>query len=241
GNDRIESTRYATLYGSTVVAVDNSTVIGVRPSETLGNPDLVWEKTQTTNIALDLALLNNRVNLTADFYNNESKNLLLKANIPTSTGYNTQFQNVATLRNRGVELSLNTLNVRNDDFQWKSAFNITFNRSKVGRLFGSAGNDYMITSYESRINFYTQVGGPISNFYGYKYDGVYTTDDFTQNGDDGYTLKDGVASLKGKDRSSVKPGDVKYLPIMGETDANGNPVWSPEDRTDLGNPEPKFF
>ncbi|PRD54227.1 SusC/RagA family protein [Sphingobacterium gobiense] len=241
GNDRIESTRYATLYGSTVVAVDNSTVIGVRPSETLGNPDLVWEKTQTTNIALDLALLNNRVNLTADFYNNESKNLLLKANIPTSTGYNTQFQNVATLRNRGVELSLNTLNVRNDNFQWKSAFNITFNRSKVGRLFGSAGNDYMITSYESRINFYTQVGGPISTFYGYKYDGVYTTDDFTQNGDGGYTLKDGVASLKGKDRSSVKPGDVKYLPIMGETDTNGNPVWSPEDRTDLGNPEPKFF
>lgn len=241
GNDRIESTRYATLYGSTVVAVDNSTVIGVKPSDVLGNPGLVWEKTQTTNLALDMALFNNRVNLTADFYNNESKNLLLKANIPTSTGYSTQFQNVATLRNRGVEFSLNTLNLRNDNFQWKSAFNITFNRSKVGRLFGSAGNDYMITSYESRINFYTQVGGPVSTFYGYKYDGVYTTDDFTQNGDGSYTLKDGVASLKGKDRASVKPGDVKYLPVVGETDGDGNPVWSPEDRTELGNPEPKFF
>ncbi|HLR50070.1 MAG TPA: TonB-dependent receptor [Candidatus Sphingobacterium stercoripullorum] len=241
GNDRIESTRYATLYGSTVVAVDNATVVGVKPSNTLGNPDLVWEKTQTTNVALDMALLDNRLNVTADFYNNESKNLLLKADIPTSTGYNTQYQNIATLRNRGVELSVNSLNIRKDDFQWKSAFNITFNRSKVGRLFGSAGDDYMLTSYESRINFYTQVGGPVSTFYGYKYDGVYTTDDFMQNADGSYALKDGVASLKGKDRSSVKPGDVKYLAVAGQTDDHGNPVWSPDDRTKIGNPEPKFF
>ncbi|MBD1420471.1 SusC/RagA family TonB-linked outer membrane protein [Sphingobacterium chuzhouense] len=241
GNDKIGSTRYATLYGSTVVAVNNTTVIGVRPSNVLGNPDLVWEKTQTANLALDLAFLNNRINLTADFYNNESKNLLLEADIPTSTGYSKQYQNIATLRNRGVELSLNSLNIRNDNFQWKSAFNITFNRSRVGRLFGSAGNEYMITSYDSRVNFYTQVGGPVSTFYGYKYDGVYTTDDFVQNGDGTYTLKDGVASLKGKNRSSIKPGDVKYLPVTGQTDENGNPVWSPDDRTELGNPEPKFF
>ena len=241
GNDRIGTTRYATLYGSTVVAVDNKTVVGVKPINTLGNPALVWEKTQTANVGLDVALLNNRVNLTADFYNNESKNLLLEADIPTSTGYSKQYQNIATLRNRGVELSLNTLNIRNENFQWRSAFNMTFNRSKVGQLFGSAGNDYMITSYESRINFYTSVGGPISTFYGYKYDGVYTTDDFVQNGDGSYTLRDGVASLKGKDRSAVKPGDVKYLPVAGQTDADGNPVWSADDRTELGSPEPNFF
>src|SRR5690606_10306303 len=140
-------------YGTTVVAVDNKTVVGVKPSNTLGNPGLVWEKTQTANVGLDIALLNNRVNLTADFYNNESKNLLLEADIPTSTGYSKQYQNIATLRNRGVEFSLNTLNIRKENFQWRSAFNMTFNRSKVGQLFGSAGNDYMITNYESRINF----------------------------------------------------------------------------------------
>lgn len=241
GNDRIGSTRYATLYGSTVVAVGNTPIVGVKPSSTLGNPSLVWEKTQTTNIALDMALLNNRLNVTADFYNNESKNLLLEADIPTSTGYSKQYQNVAALRNRGVELSVNSLNLRTEDFQWRSAFNITFNRSRVGELFGGAGNDYMITSYDSRINFYTSVGAPVSTFYGYKYDGVYTTDDFVQNGDGTYTLKDGVASLKGRNRSAVKPGDVKYLAVAGQTDENGNPVWSPEDRTKLGSPEPKFF
>src|SRR5690606_36976075 len=151
-----------------------------------------------------------------------------------------QYQNIATLRNRGVELPSNTLNIRKENLQWRSAFNKTFNRSKVGQLFGSAGNDYIITNYESRINFHTSVGGPNSTAYGYKYDGVYTTDDFVQNGDS-YTLKDGVASLKGKNRSSVKPGDVKYLPVAGQTDADGNPVWSADDRTELGSPEPKFF
>ncbi|MFD1768636.1 SusC/RagA family TonB-linked outer membrane protein [Sphingobacterium suaedae] len=241
GNDKIGSTRYATLYGSTVVAVDNGTVVGVRPSTTLGNPLLVWEKTQTTNVALDIAFLNNRVNLTTDFYNNESKNLLLEVDIPTSTGYSKQYQNIASLRNRGIEFSLNTLNVRNENFQWKSALNLTFNRSKVKSLLGSSEGDYMIRSYESRINFYTRTGGPVSSFYGYKYDGVYTTDDFDQLSDGTYMLKDGVASLKGKDRSAIKPGDVKYLPTAGQTDDDGNPVWSADDRTEIGNPEPKFF
>lgn len=241
GNDKIGNTRYATLYGSTVAAMGNTTLIGVKPSSTLGNPLLVWEKTQTTNIAVDLSLFNSRVNLTTDFYNNASKNLLLEVNIPTSTGYSKQFQNIAELRNRGVEFSLNTLNVRSDNFQWRSVFNLTFNRSKVKSLYGSGGNDYMINSYESRINFYTQVNGPVSTFYGYKYDGVYTTNDFTQQADGSYLLNDGVASLKGKNRATIKPGDVKYVAVAGETDANGNPVWSTNDRTEIGSPEPKFF
>ncbi|WP_286651497.1 MULTISPECIES: SusC/RagA family TonB-linked outer membrane protein [Sphingobacterium] len=241
GNDRIGSTRYATLYGSTVVAMDNSVLVGVKPSGTLGNPNLRWEKTQTTNLALDAIFFNNRLMFTADVYQNESKNLLLEANIPTSTGYSKQFQNVAALQNRGVELSLSSVNIKKDDFQWRSSLNMTFNRSKVTSLFGSAGTDRMITSYESRVSFLTEVGGPVSTFYGYRYDGVYTTDDFDQQADGSYKLKDGVASLKGKNRASIKPGDVKYLPTAGQTDANGNPVWSADDRTEIGRAEPKFF
>ncbi|WP_246229244.1 SusC/RagA family TonB-linked outer membrane protein [Sphingobacterium shayense] len=241
GNDRIGSTRYTTLYGSTVLGIGNANVVGVKPGDVLGNPLLVWEKTQTTNLALDMSFLKNRINLTADFYNNESKNLLLQVEIPTSTGYKQQYQNIASLRNRGVELSLNSLNISKEDFQWKSAFNITFNRSKINSLYSGSSNDYLLTSYESRINFLTRVGGPVSSFYGYKYDGVYTTDDFEQQADGSYLLKDGVASLKGRNRSTVKPGDVKYATVVGETDEAGNPVWSTEDRTVIGSPEPKFF
>src|SRR5690606_701465 len=115
------------------------------PGDVLGNPLLVWEKTQTTNLALDMSFLKNRINLTADFYNNESKNLLLQVEIPTSTGYKQQYQNIASLRNRGVELSLNSLNISKEDFQWKSAFNITFNRSKINSLYSGSSNDYLLT------------------------------------------------------------------------------------------------
>lgn len=61
-------------------------------------------KTTTTNIGLDVSIFNSRVNLSVDWYNNESSNLLIKNKIPTSTGYTHQFQNIGSIRNRGVEL-----------------------------------------------------------------------------------------------------------------------------------------
>jgi len=142
-----------------------------------------------------------------------------------------------------VEFTLRTVNIKKQDFQWQTNFNITFNRSKTLGLYGSSSenSDFMLNNLSSRIDFITRVGETVGQFYGYKYDGVYTTDNFTQNADGSYTLKDGVASLKGKNRASIKPGDVKYLPTAGETDSNGNPVWSTNDRTVIGNPEPKFF
>jgi len=243
GNDNIGNVTYTTLYGSTIAAINNTEVIGLKPSDLLGNPELQWEKTQTSNIALDIAILKNRISLTTDFYSNKSSNLLLKQTIPTSTGYSYQNQNVAALRNRGVEFTLRTLNIKKQNFQWQTNFNITFNRSKTLGLYGSSSenSDFMLNNLSSRIDFITRVGETVGQFYGYKYDGVYTTDDFIQNGDGSYMLKDGVASLKGKNRTSIKPGDVKYLPTAGETDSNGNPVWSTNDRTVIGNPEPKFF
>src|SRR5690606_17110035 len=87
GNDNIGNVTYATLYGSTIAAINNTEVIGLKPSDLLGNPELQWEKTQTSNLALDIAILKNRISLTTDFYSNKSSNLLLKQTIPTSTGY----------------------------------------------------------------------------------------------------------------------------------------------------------
>ncbi|MCA5003870.1 TonB-dependent receptor [Sphingobacterium sp. WQ 366] len=241
GNEKINDNAFYTVYSSVVVGNNNQEGVGLAPGNTLGNPALVWEKTKTSNIALDLAFFNNRVNLSADFYVNKSENLLMKATIPTSTGYTFQFQNVAALQNRGMEFVLRTNNIRKESFQWNSNFNVSFNRAKIQDLFGSAGSDYMLTNESSRIDFISRVGETVGLFYGYKYDGVYTTDDFTQNSDGSYILKAGVASLKGANRTSVKPGDVKYQTINGDTDANGNPVWSTADRGVIGNPEPKFF
>ena len=240
GNCDISNNMYATDYQSGFYAVNNREVSTLRPGNTVGNPDLQWETTKSTNIGLDAGIWRNRFRLTAEWYNNVSDNLLIKNAIPTSTGYSYQYQNIGSVRNRGLELVLNTVNVKNDNFSWTTDFNISFNRSEVLAIYGDSDDDYFLQNYSSRIDFLVETGKPLGQFYGYRYDGVYTTDDFVQNNDGTYRLRDGVPSLKGKLRSSIQPGDVKYVTSGEETDDDGNPVWSTNDRTVIGNAEPDF-
>ena len=241
GNDNIDNNMYATSYGSGHYGINGKDNITYVPGTTLGNKDLKWETTETFNVGLDVTVLNGRVNLGVDWYNNTSKNLLIKNKIPTSTGYSTQYQNVGSIRNRGVEIVLNTTNVRTKNFSWTMDFNVAFNRSKVLDIYGgSSETDYFIQDYQSRMGFKIEKGKALGQFYGLVYDGIYTTDDFNQNADGTYTLKNGIAYLKGSTRTAVKPGDVKYKAIAGDTDKDGNPVWSTNDRTVVGNAAPKF-
>ena len=146
---------------------------------------------------------------------------------------------------------INAIPVRTKDFTWSSDFNIAFNRSKVEDIYGNADNESFIQDYESRMGFKIEKGQPLGQFYGLVYDGIYTTDDFIQNADGTYTLKDDVPSLKGFNRNSVKPGDAKYKPQPHiqkedgtwdiEYDADGHPVWSTNDRTVIGNAQPDFI
>ena len=240
GNNKIENNMYATTYGSGHYGINGSDYITYVPGTTLGNEKLKWEKTKTVNIGLDFSILNSRVNLGVDWYNNESANLLIKNKIPTSTGYSNQYQNIGSIRNRGVEIVLNSTNIRTKDFTWSMDFNIAFNRSKVLDIYGDSETDNFIQDYESRMGFKIQKGKPLGQFYGLIYDGIYTTDDFTQQADGTYSLNPGVPYLKGSNRDNVKPGDAKYKPTVGETDDDGNPVWSVNDRTVIGNAAPKF-
>lgn len=239
GNCDIDNNMYATDYGSGKIAINGKEVNTLVPGNTLGNRDLIWEKTKSTNIGLDLSVLKSRISLTAEYYNQEASNLLLKNRIPVSTGYQYQFQNIGSIRNRGFEFILNTRNINGRNFSWTTDLNMSFNKSLVKALYGSQGDNF-ISTYDSRVSFLIEQGKPLGQFYGYKYDGVYTTEDFTQNADGTYRLKDGIASLKGASRATIKPGDVKYLPTKGEADANGNPVWSTNDRSVIGSALPKF-
>ncbi|AEV97714.1 SusC/RagA family protein [Niastella koreensis] len=237
GNSNIDDYMYVTAYGSTVVyAINNQQVSTLTPSSKLANTDLRWEKTNSFNVGLDLAVLKNRISLSADFYNQQSNNLLLENQIPTSTGYSTQFQNIGSVRNRGFEFVLNTTNINTKEFRWTTGFNISFNRSKVLALYGNTvANNQLIDG-----NFIVKVGQRLGQFYGYKYDGVYTTDDFNQNANGTYSLKDGVIRLKGGNVANVKPGDIKFASAIGEMDAKNNPVFSTNDRVPMGNGEPNF-
>ena len=240
GNNNIDNNMYATNYGSGHYGYNGGDFITYVPGSTLGNKNLKWEKTTTANVGVDVSLFGSRVNLSLDWYNNQSDNLLIKNKIPSSTGYTEQYQNLGAIRNRGVEIVLNTTNIRTKDFTWTTDFNIAFNRSKVMDLYGESGSDYFIQDYDSRMGYKIEVGKPLGQYYGLIYDGIYTTDDFTQNADGTYTLNPDVPYLKGSTRSKVKPGDVKYKNVAGEVDDKGLPVYSINDRTVIGNAQPKF-
>lgn len=240
GNCNIDNNMYTTDYGSGHYGINGKDYITFVPGTTLGNPNLKWEKTTTTNIGIDASFFNSRLNVSLDFYNNKSSNLLIKNKIPTSTGYSTQYQNLGSIRNRGVDIVINSTNIRTKDFTWSTDLNLSVNRSKVLELYGNSDIDNFIQDYESRMGFKIEVGESLGRYYGLQYAGIYTTDDFVQNENGTYMLKDGVPSLKGFDRTKVKPGDAKYVPTAGETDKDGNPVWSTNDRTVIGNATPKF-
>lgn len=105
-------------------------------SSSLANPDLVWERTESVNIGLDFGLLNDRVDVSADYYNATTTNLLMNRLLPRITGFSEVTSNLGELENRGFELTVNTVNMDKPGFGWRSNVVFSFNRNKIKRLFG---------------------------------------------------------------------------------------------------------
>ncbi len=193
-------------------------------STELGNPKLKWETLHATNVGLDFGMFNGRINLGVDWYNNQISDMLMSSTIPSTTGYTKQMQNVGKMRNRGWEIALNTVNITNRDFQWTTTLNLSFNRSKVIAL----NNDLQYkqftagSSLEGQVTYYAAIGQMLGDMYGYKYDGIYTTDDFIQNADGSFTLKDGVVKPFG---GTAQPGDMKFAADNGDPE---NPQFTKE-------------
>ncbi|MDE7078204.1 MAG: SusC/RagA family TonB-linked outer membrane protein, partial [Alistipes sp.] len=195
GNNSIDSYSYSTsLQPASYPVLDNENNPVFLPETTLGNPNLRWETVITANVGLELSMFNNRVNITAEWYNNQSNDLLLKCKIPNGSGYNQQYRNVGKMRNRGWEVTLNTVNIQKKNFRWTSDLNLTFNRSKVISLnddqtemtFSQGG------SRSGTVTYYATVGQRLGDMYGYKYEGIYTTDDFIEMADGSLIVRDGV-------------------------------------------------
>lgn len=204
---------------------------GVIPS-TLENRDLKWETTTQLDLGYDLGLFKNRISVSADWYKKETKDLLLNANMPYSTGYVKALKNIGSMQNSGVELSLNTVNIQNKNFSWSSNFNISFNKNKVLGLSGEETTLFSTmnweVAYEKTPLYVAEVGKSVAQFYGYQWDGVYQYEDFNlANGV--YTLKSDITN----NGATVQPGDIKYKDLNGDLTINA------DDRTVIGNPMPK--
>ncbi|MCH3992239.1 MAG: TonB-dependent receptor [Prevotella sp.] len=209
GNNNISDYLYRTNVSLSTYPINNNiTNPAYVLSSILGNSKLKWETLASTNIGLDLSLFNSRINLTTEWYNNQANNLLMECVIPTSTGYTYQYQNVGKIRNRGLEFTLNTVNIQAKNWRWTSDLNLSFNRSKVISLEnGETTKTFSVGGNRSGcVTYYATVGRSLGDMYGYKYEGVYTTDDFNEvNGK--FVLKDGVVAPS---TGTVQPGDIKF-------------------------------
>lgn len=233
GNNRIANYAALGIFTNGIYPLGNQ-VVATAYQQNLPNPQLQWEAVKSLNAGLDIGLFKQRVTLTAEWYDNRSKDLLYQSRIPASSGFTLQLQNIGTTSSRGLEFTLNTANIKKPDFSWTTNFNIAFNKTKVLSL-SEGETSLLTTSYTDKNDFILTVGKPVGIMYGYIRDGLYQVSDFDYNGTT-YTLKTGVV----KDaEANVQPGFIKFKDISGP---NGVPdgVVDAYDRTEIGNANPKY-
>ncbi len=129
GNDRIGDFPSLGLFGSGV-ASDYSGGAGLRPTQ-IANPDLKWETTNQLDLGISIAILNNRVSLDVNYYQKKTTDLLLDIPLPLLNGFASITRNAGEMENRGVDINLNTVNVKTKKFEWKTNFNIGFLQNEV--------------------------------------------------------------------------------------------------------------
>ncbi|MGX5819593.1 SusC/RagA family TonB-linked outer membrane protein [Chitinophaga lutea] len=213
GNQEIGQFQSLATLANVLYYFGNNLVVGFAPNR-IGNPDLSWEKTAQYDAGFDASLLKGRINVTLDAYYKRTSNLLLNVPIPYTTGQTTALQNYGTVSNKGIELSLNTDNIRGP-FTWSSGLVLSVNRNEVLTLGGGA--DYVISGPSI-----AKVGEPLGSFFGFKTDGIF------QTGDD-------IAKLPVY-LTKNKPGDQRYVDVDGD-----GKITESGDRTIIGNAQPKLI
>ena len=218
------------LYGSALNTYATEWGNGIAPAN-IPNPDVKWESTESYDAGLDISLLNQRIQLTADAYLKYTNNLLLTLPLPLYSGTGATGSpsaptvNIGSLQNKGLEFTLNTINT-NSDLIWKSSVVFSLNKNKITKL--STGN----TPIDEQINFFdtvtrTQIGHPIGQIYGYVVEGIFQNGDQVAN----HALP---AGAKIDRDNGVWVGDYMFK------DMNNDGVIDEKDRVVLGNPQPLF-
>ena len=238
GNQNIESYAYTSTM-ATVASIWGTALL----SGNTANPDLKWETTSSSNIGVDFNLFRNRIEFIADFYYKKTDNLLLRLPLPAYVGTAGQgstsppWANIGSLENKGVELTLNTVNIDKKGFSWRSNFVFSLNRNKVLSLDTESSilDREIQEGSERTIVTRTAVGQPIGQYYGYKVIGRFEkATDFYYKDANGNVQPIALPQGMSIGETGVWIGDYIF------EDRNNDGVIDEEDRTYIGNPEPKF-
>ena len=204
GNQAIDPNGTTAIDGSVRFPYNGVSTIGVVSTNTMGNKELHWETTTGFNAGIDFSLLKSRITGTIEFYSTRTTDCLLKRNLPAATGYQIVWDNLGKLQNRGLEITLNTVNVKTGDFKWESMINFSRNRNKIVDLYGDKKDDVGNRWF---------IGQPISVLYDYKMQGVWQTGEDASSQDPG--VKPGDLKFEDRDGSKTITADDKQ--VLGST------------------------
>ena len=130
GNNQIPAYSSIGLFGAANYVFNDVFYSGIAQNN-VSNPGLKWETTEQSNLGVDLGFFKNRLTITAEAYYKKTTDLLLEVQLPLSSGFETALKNIGSFNNKGLELTVNSINIDNSDFKWKSDFTFSLNRNKV--------------------------------------------------------------------------------------------------------------
>ena len=158
-------------YGTDVAKFPMNGVNSFQASSTIGSSDLKPEMTTEYEVGLNLALLKNRINIDFSFYNRETKDQIFTLPVDPATGYSYMVTNFGNVRNRGIELLVNTTPIQTKDFRWDLGFNFSKNQNKVlsmpASVEGGKTTIYNFSAGNDAVYFYAEEGNPMGEFYTY--------------------------------------------------------------------------
>ncbi|HAQ20377.1 MAG TPA: SusC/RagA family TonB-linked outer membrane protein [Prolixibacteraceae bacterium] len=221
GNNNIGNYAHLATVGYESYNFGGAATGGYAPSQ-YANSLLTWEKQRSTNVGLDLSLLESRITFIAEYFKTTNHELLLNVFVPLITGFNTSLQNIGEVENKGWEFTLNTKNLIGN-FEWTTDFNISGFKNKVIKL-GPEGAPIISG------NNITQIGQPMGMFYGYITDGIFATQ---AELDAGPKWAPGTADAS-------RLGDIRFKDVSGPAGVPDG-VINTADRAIMGNPYPDFY
>lgn len=233
GNNRVGNYSSLDLLSSVNYANNDAQVSGYAPA---GIPSeyLQWESNATFNFGVDLGFLEQRITVSPEFYINNSSNLLLNSRVPGSSGFTNMLRNIGQTRNVGVDLTINSTNIQNKKFSWKSSLNVSYNRNTIKALSGEKSFLEEASFGYNQATHKIEVGNSIGQFYGFKTLGVYQVNEFDYDAaTQTYLLKEGIPYMG--DRNKMQPGMWKFANL------DNNDVIDDNDRTVIGNANPDFY
>ena len=212
--DRLYSTNgIKYIYGDGSTAVNSAYL----PSNGIGNPDLKWETTYTANLGIDFLFFQGRLGGSVDMYLSKTKDLLMTRTVPIMNGYSKIWDNIGATENKGIELSINSVNIRKANFTWSTDLTFFLNRDKIVELRGDGKDD---------VNNKWFIGQPLSVYYDYNMIGIW------QDGDE-FTFVDDEGNTQTHQKGAV-PGSAKL------EDVDGNGIINSDDRKIIGSTRPSF-